>query len=53
MEKEKILENLELMKSEIEWEFTQEYAVTLDVCEEIVKNMSQREIDSILPWNRD
>ena len=28
MDKEKILENIELMRSEVEWEFTQEYAVT-------------------------
>lgn len=53
MDKEDIISNLEIMRSEIEWEYSMEYVSTLDVCIEIVKNMSQKEIDGVLPWNRE
>lgn len=37
MTKAELLQNIDLMRSEVEWEYPMDYAATLDVCEQLVK----------------
>ena len=37
MTKAELLQNIELMRAEVEWCYPIDYAATLDVCEELVK----------------
>ena len=45
MKKAELLQNIDLMRSEIEWEYPMDFAATLDVCEELVKEHIPDESD--------
>ena len=45
MKKIELLRNLELMKSEVEWEYPIDYAATLDICEGLVRKHYQENPD--------
>ena len=45
MKKAELLQNIELMRATVEWEYDISYAATLDVCEELVKEHIPDESD--------
>ena len=41
MKKAELLENIELMRANVEWFYPMDYAATLDICEQLVKDHYQ------------
>ena len=44
MKKAELLQNIDLMRATVEWEYDISFAATLDVCEELVKKYVSDEV---------